>query len=174
MCLAGEYLLDFLCATFAMYSLGTPEYWLWVGISREITKSRLASDKGCTIYPQSVLLNSIISFRLKNRFRRSNPRPDQKALQWLVSRECPWWWWWWTGACSASCSAWWSCASLGPLGRPSGSDFWCFDCCFFVFVVGCLLYGIGLFDFCCLLLLCLMVTCASLGLFGRWSGRYFI
>ena len=37
---------------------------------------------------------------------------------------------------------------------------------FFVFVAFCLLYGIGLFDFCCLLLLCLMVTCASLGLFS--------
>ena len=150
------------------------KYWLLVEICQEITKSRLASDKWCTIYTQSVLLNSIISFRLKNRFRRTNPRTDQKALQWLVSRECPWWWWWWTGACSASCSAWWSCASLGPLGHPSGWYFWCFDCCFFVFVVGYLLCGIGLFDFCCLLLLCLMVTCASLGLFGRWSGRYFI
>ena len=149
MCLAGEYLLDFLCATFAMYSLGTPEYWLWVGISREITKSRLASDKGCT---HTICFNRFhYFFQGKNRFRRNNPRKDQKALQWLVSRECPWWWWWWTGACSASCFAWWSCASLGPLGRPSGWYFWCFHCCFLYLLrfVCCTALACLIFVVCC-------------------------
>ena len=68
---------------------GLPNIGYEQKFTRKKTKSRLASDKGCTIYPQSVLLNSIISFRLKNRFRGNNPRPDQKALQWLVSREFP-------------------------------------------------------------------------------------
>ena len=103
------------------------------------------------VLTQSVLLNSFISFRLKNRFRRTIPRTDQKAFQWLVSRECPWWWWWWTGACSASSSAWWSCASLGPLGRPSGWHFWCFDCCFLYL----------LWVVCCTTLACLIFVVCS-------------